>query len=227
MPLPAFIRQPIAELLVVHHHQFVLDALSCVLNREPDLDVAGTAGSLAELAELSLRGHLRPDVILLDQTLPDGTGVDACRMAKASWPGASIVMLTGSGSPSALMGAVEAGADGYLVKSESMVSVLATVRSAAAHELLLTPAVVGEIARRLARVTPTQVLLKPLTPRELTVLKALALGHSTGVIAEELGLSPGTIRVHVEAIRRKFHASSRLEAVSAAVQHHIVDVTAK
>ena len=214
----------VANVLLVDDHQFVLDALCRIVAREPDLAVAGTAGSLAELAELSAHGRLRPDVILLDYGLPDGTGADACRLAKASWPDARIVMLTGADASDTMVHAIEAGADGYLVKSESVATVLATIRAAAAHELLLTAEIVGEIARRLADVTPEQILLAPLTPRELTVLKALALGHSTGAIATDLGLSPGTVRVHVEAIRRKFHVSTRLEAVSAAVQHHIVDV---
>jgi len=214
----------IVRVILVDDHQFVLDAMTRVVDREGDLVVVGTASSLAGLAELSAHGHLHPDVVLLDDSLPDGTGVDACRLAKASWPEARIVMLTGTQRQDALIQAVEAGADGYLVKTESVATVLSTIRAAAAHELLLTPEIVGEIARRLAGVMPGQVLLTHLTPRELTVLKALAMGHSTGVIAADLGLSPGTVRVHVEAIRRKFHVSTRLEAVSAAVQHHIVDV---
>ena len=223
-PPAALFHARIAGILLVDDHEFVLDALSRIVSRERDLRVVGTAGSLADLAELSAHGHVHPDVILLDYSLPDGTGPDACRLAKASWPDARIVMLTGTATPEGLIHAIEAGADGYLVKTESVATVLATVRAAAAHELLLTAEIVGEIARRLAGVTPEQVLLTPLTPRELTVLKALAMGHTTGAIAIDLGLSPGTVRVHVEAIRRKFHASSRLEAVSAAVQHHIVDV---
>ena len=196
-----------------------------VVAREPDLTIAGTAGSLAELAELAAHGRVRPDVVVLDYALPDGTGVDACRVAKAAWPDARIVMLTGVDEPDLLVRTIEAGADGYLCKGESVQTVLAMIRAAAAHEQLLTPEIVGDIARRLATVTPEQVLLTPLTPRQLTVLKALALGHSTVDIATNLGLSQGTVRVHVEAIRRKFHVSSRLEAVSAAVQHHIVDVS--
>jgi DNA-binding NarL/FixJ family response regulator len=224
VPSAALFHERLARVVLVDDHRFVLDALTKVIAREPDLTVVATATSLAELAELAAHGHVHPDVVLLDYSLPDGTGVDACRLAKAAWPHARVVILTGTELPDTLVHAIEAGADGYLVKSESVATVLATVRAAAAHELLLTPAIVGEIARRLAHVTPEQVLLTPLTPRELTVLKALALGHSTGLIASDLGLSQGTVRVYIEAIRRKFHVSSRLEAVSAAVQHHIVEV---
>jgi DNA-binding NarL/FixJ family response regulator len=223
-PVPeAFDDQP-ARVLLVEDQQFVLDATARVVALEPDLAIVGTAGSVAALAELAAHGRIRPDVVVLGYALPDGTGLDACRVAKAAWPDARIVMLTGVDEPDLLVNAIEAGADGYLRKGESVETVLAMIRAAAAHELLVTPAIVGEIARRLATVTPQQVLLTPLTPRELTVLKALALGRSTVGIATELDLSPGTVRVHVEAIRRKFQVSSRLEAVSTAVRHRIVEV---
>ena len=96
---------------------------------------------------------------------------------------------------------------------------------------MLSPAMLGVLAQRLADQPSTPIQLEhpqpePLTPRELAVLRALAKGRATRTIAEELGLSQGTVRVHVEAIRRKFHVTSKLEAVSSAIQHHIVEVAA-
>src|SRR6185503_12539656 len=94
---------------------------------------------------------------------------------------------------------------------------------------VLSPAMLGVLAGRLSAPesgAPSKRAGNPeaLTPRELTVLRALAKGRSTRAIANDLSLSQGTVRVYVEAIRRKFHVSSRLEAVSSAIAHHIVEI---
>lgn len=186
--------------------------------------VVGTAESLQALAEIPVS---RPDVVLMDYHLSDGTGAEGCRIAKARWPQARIVMLTGVDRGPAMLAAVEAGADGYLVKTGAQSEVVAAVRAAFRQEVLLSPDALGEIARGLGGPPRAPVLLEPLTPRELTVLKALALGRSTATIATDLGLRPGTVRVHVEAIRRKFSVSSKLEAVSIALRHRIVEIPSR
>jgi DNA-binding NarL/FixJ family response regulator len=160
----------------------------------------------------------------MDRVLPDGTGMDGCRVAKARWPDVKVLVLTGSVDPSDAFAAIESGADGYYLKVGTMTSVIDAIRSAVAGELLLTPAFLGDIARELGSRHAAQVLTEPLTPRELTVLRLLAFGHATRMIATELELSPGTVRVHVEALRRKFQVSSKLEAVSMAIQHRIIEI---
>ncbi|MGH9889470.1 MAG: response regulator transcription factor, partial [bacterium] len=97
------------------------------------------------------------------------------------------------------------------------------LRDAHAGRPIVSPELLGQIAQGL-RPTPAEPFLAaPLTPRELSVLRALADGHSTHVIASELGIAAGTVLRHVEAIRRKFGVSTRLEAVTKAIQHHIVE----
>lgn len=209
------------RVLLVDDHRMILDLLTASLGRWPDMQVVGTAESLRALAEIQIS---RPDVVLMDYHLADGTGAEGCRIVKARWPQARIVMLTGVDRGPVMLAAVEAGADGYLVKTGAQSEVVAAVRAAFGQEVLLSPDVLGEIARGLAGPPRAPVLLEPLTPRELTVLKALALGRSTATIATDLGMRPGTVRVHVEAIRRKFQVSSKLEAVSIAIRHRIVEV---
>jgi two-component system, NarL family, response regulator DevR len=209
---------------IVGHHALTLEALKRGFDSVPDIEVMGTATSLRELAELPDREAGRPDVMTLDQNLPDGTGIDACRLARARWPAVKILILAGNDDPGGELAAVEAGADGYISNMSGISSVIDAVRATFLGHLLLTPEVIGDITQRLADRSAERTLLQPLTPRELAVLRLLSLGNSTREMADTLVLREGTVRVHVEAIRRKFHASTRLEAVSTAIRHGIVEV---
>ncbi len=199
----------------------MLEALASVLGRQDDMLVVGSAGTIRELTELVLSS---PDVAIVDYHLPDGNGSDACRQIKARWPRTRVVMLSGSGGPNTVLSTLRAGADGYVNKVERLSVVVEAVRNAFAHRPLLAPAQLGLMANDL-RARPREAPLRePLTSRELTVLKSLALGRATRDIALDLGISEGTVRRHVEAIRRKFGVASKLEAVSAALRHRIVEL---
>jgi two-component system nitrate/nitrite response regulator NarL len=215
------------RVVLVDDHQMLLEALGAALAASADIEVIGVAASLADLRELKVG---RPDVVLMDYHLPDGTGADGCRLAKARWPQVRVVILTGAGQQEAAVASVTSGADGFLIKAGRLVVLIEAIKTAFARHPVLSPEVLGELARQLqesrTESTSARTAPDPLTPRELTVLRALSLGRSTGDIASELALSQGTVRVHVEAIRRKFHASSRLEAVSSAIAFHIVEVPA-
>lgn len=218
-PIPPRIR-----VVVVDDHTLVLQALARSFEAAPDLVVVGTAASLHDLAALCTDPHLAPDVVVMDHHLSDGSGIDGCHLVRARWPRVHVLMLSGAGGTADTLAAIEAGADAYLLKTCHVGSMIESIRAAFAGELLLTPEMLGDIARQLPERQTEQVLLQPLTPRELTVLRLLSRGRSTRAIAGELELSQGTVRVHVEAIRRKFQVSSKLEAVSAAIRHRIVEV---
>lgn len=208
------------RVLLVDDHPLIIDAVAAMLSRQPDTEVVGTARTIRELGELEIA---RPDVVLMDYRLPDGNGTEGCRLVKARWPDARIVVLTGAEDQGAAAAVVEAGADGYLVKTEGLSTVIDAIRDAFERRLTLSPEILGDIARGLTARRAGRILLQPLTPRELMVLKALSRGQSTATIAAELGLVQGTVRVHVEAIRRKLNVSSRLEAVTAAIRYGIVE----
>lgn len=185
------------------------------------MEMVGIVDSLAALS--AFQGD-QPDVVLMDYGLPDGTGADGCRLAKARWPRARVIVVTAGMSEAATLSVVEAGADGYVLKSGRVLELVTAIRAAFEGRLVLTAALLGHIAQTLPDRRPVRVLSEPLTPRELTVLRALARGASTRAIAADLGLREGTVRVHVEAIRRKFGVSSKLEAVSVALRHRIVEM---
>jgi DNA-binding NarL/FixJ family response regulator len=159
----------------------------------------------------------------MDYLLPDGTGAEATRIAKARWPRVRVVMLTGSGGNQTTLESVQAGADGYLTKGGRLDEVVSAVRSVRFGGIQLEPGVIGEIAQRLNDAPRQAPLAQALTGRELEVLRHLGGGRSGRAIAAELNLSPETVRTHIQAIRRKLGASSRLEAVAIALRRGLIE----
>lgn len=206
-------------MLLVDDHQLVAQAIERFLNARDGIAVIGVVGSVAELA----RFPSRPDVVLMDYALPDGTGAEGTRIAKARWPGVRAVMLTGMAGNETTFETVQAGADGYLTKGGALEEVVAAVRSVDAGEILLPPAMIAEIAQRLADAPRPAPLARALSGRELEVLRHLAAGRSSRAMAAELRVSPETVRTHVQSIRRKLGASSRLEAVAVALRRGLIE----
>jgi len=216
-------RKPIRVLLVEDEH-LVASLLARILAQEPDLHVVGVAGSVAEAKALARE---RPDVVLMDYRLPDGTGADATRAIKARWPSARVVMLTAVADDETMMDSILAGADGYLTKDRAVGEVADAVRAARAGETLLPRSVILDIAARVvaARDRPSERRpIEPLTARELDVLRALAEDLSSQQICERLVIAPNTLRTHVQNITGKLHVRSKLEAVAFALRHRLIEV---
>ena len=215
-------RKPI-RVLLVEDERLVATLLSRILGQEPDFQVIGVAGSVAEANAMARE---RPDVVLMDYRLPDGNGAAATRAIKARWPSARIVMLTAVADDETMMESIMAGADGYLTKDRAVEEVANAVRAASAGETLLPRSVILDIARRVseARGRPSErPSIEPLTSRELDVLRALAEGLSTTEICARLLIAPNTLRTHVQNITGKLHAHSKLEAVAYAIRYRLID----
>lgn len=215
-------RKPI-RVLLVEDERLVATLLSRILGQEPDFQVIGVAGSVAEANAMARE---RPDVVLMDYRLPDGNGAAATRAIKARWPSARIVMLTAVADDETMMESIMAGADGYLTKDRAVEEVANAVRAASAGETLLPRSVILDIARRVseARGRPSErPAIEPLTSRELDVLRALAEGLSTTEICARLLIAPNTLRTHVQNITGKLHAHSKLEAVAYAIRYRLID----
>jgi DNA-binding NarL/FixJ family response regulator len=211
------------RVLFVEDHRLLADSLSALLRREPDIAVVGVAGSVAEAKELARN---RLDVVLMDYQLPDGTGAEATRAIKARWPAARVIMVTALTDDETVLESIQAGADGYLTKDRAAEEVVLAVRAAFAGETLLPRSVIAEIARRVAlskERTDERLMIEPLTPRELEVLRALSEGLSTPEICERLFIAPNTLRTHVQNIMGKLRVHSKLEAVAFALRYRLVD----
>jgi DNA-binding NarL/FixJ family response regulator len=211
------------RVLLVEDHQLLGDALSALLRREPDMEIVGVAGTVADAKVMSRE---RLDVVLMDYRLPDGTGAEATRAVKARWPGARVVMVTAITDDETVLESIQAGADGYVTKDRAAEDVVKAVRAAHAGETLLPRSVIVEIARRVAAARERgddRPPVESLTPRELEVLRALTAGRSTPEICEQLFIAPNTLRTHVQNIMSKLHVHSKLEAVAFALRHRLVE----
>lgn len=211
------------RVLLVDDHQLLTDGLARLLSQEEDIEVVGTARSVAD-ARSAARERL--DVVLMDYRLPDGTGADAARHIKTIWPAARVIMLTAVTDDETVLESIQAGADGYLTKHRPSDEVVEAVRAAHAGEILLPRSVVIDIARRVASARERGAVRSPveqLTPRELEVLRALSEGLSSREICGRLFIAPNTLRTHVQNIMGKLRVHSKLEAVAFALRHRLVE----
>ena len=212
---------PPIRVLLVDDHAVFCDALTAILRLEADIEVVGRGGSMKEAVEAARA--LRPDVVLLDVHMPDGSGIDATAVIKKERPQTQVVILTSDEEEAVLRSAVNAGVTGYLSKHEAAAQVLQAVRSAARGEALIAPYMLARLLEGIQRPTAPQ-RLTPLTARELTVLTELASGHDNEAIARALRMSPNTVRTHVQNILSKLGVHSKLEAVAMAIRQGWVHI---
>jgi DNA-binding NarL/FixJ family response regulator len=209
--------KPVAErILLVDDHPLTRSALAALLQQH-GFEVVGEAEDGQQAIERAAR--LRPDLILLDLSMPGLDGLSALPQLREAAPDCEVVVLTASGTEENLLGAIRAGAAGYLLKSEPPARIVDFLRGAAHGEAALS----GAVARRLleqvregSRGTgvPDEIA-SALSARELEVLLLLDEHLATEEIAKRLFISEHTVRSHVKSLLRKLGVSSRREALEA------------
>lgn len=212
------------RVLLVDDHASFRQPLAFMLEREPDITVAGQAGSVAEARPL-LRGV---DVAVIDLALPDGDGAALIDELRRVNPRAVALVLTASADRRHLARAVEAGAVGVMHKAAGVAEIIAAIRRLGAGEWLLSPREIVEMLRLAGQEREqsreAQAALARLTPREREVLEALAEGLSDRAIAARLYISPETVRTHMASILSKLGVQSRLQALVFAIRHGAVRI---
>jgi DNA-binding NarL/FixJ family response regulator len=203
------------RVLIVDDHPLTRDALRGLLSAN-GFEVVGEASSGAEAIELA--GELRPQLVLLDLSMPEMNGVEALPQLLEAAPGVEVVMLTASEDDSSLLAAIRAGAAGYLLKSEPPERIVGFLRGVVRGEAALSGAVarrlldqVREGGRRGSDVP--QAIAETLSARELEVLLLLDQHLGTEEIAQRLFISEHTVRSHVKNLLAKLGVSSRREAL--------------
>jgi DNA-binding NarL/FixJ family response regulator len=203
------------RVVVVDDDRLLTDALRLAWEREADVEIVGQAHTGAE--GLAVARRERPDVVLMDHNLPDTTGAATTAALHAELPGVAVVIMTIEPSDEAMLAAVEAGASGFLAKTDGIRPLAEAVRRAANGEMLIPAATIARLlglARdRRRRQAEQHGLVERLTARELEVLQLMAQGLDTKALADRLVLGQTTVRTHVAAVLGKLDAHSRLEAV--------------
>jgi two-component system nitrate/nitrite response regulator NarL len=201
--------------LVVDDHPLFRKGVVQLLAMEPSIDVVGEAGNRAQALAV-VRQH-EPDLILLDLNLKAENGLDVLAALKAEDPSRRVVMLTVSDAAEDLIGAIRAGADGYLLKDMEPEQLLDRVRAALAGETVIGPALAARLADALRQEAQDNASgvrreMAQLTEREREVLRCLADGQSNKRIARSLSITEGTVKVHVKNLLKKLSFRSRVEA---------------
>ncbi|MEO6372487.1 MAG: response regulator transcription factor [Acidimicrobiales bacterium] len=208
------------RLMLADDHRMLREGLSRSM-REQGFDIVGEAGDGAEAVALALT--VRPDVILMDVTMPEIDGVEACRQVRAQLPDTKVVMLTMHADQGVLTSAIRAGATGYLVKDCSTEEIASAVRMAAGGETALSPQLAASMLNEVRRWDqPHKEEERVVTKREEEVLQLIADGCSTPEVAEKLYISQKTVKNHLASIYQKLDARDRTQAVLQAVRMGIV-----
>jgi DNA-binding NarL/FixJ family response regulator len=205
------------RVLLADDHQLLRQAIRRALE-DAGMTVVAEAGDGGEAVRLA--GELKPDVVVMDVSMPVLDGVEATRRVHAELPELPIVILTMHGDEAVRREAVEAGASGFLAKDVSMQEVVSTVTQAAGGDVALSTELAAEILAELedgADRPPS-----PLTPREEEVLQLIADGCSTSEVASNLFISGKTVKNHLASIYEKLEARDRTQAVLSAVRIGII-----
>jgi NarL family two-component system response regulator LiaR len=230
---------PPARLLIADDHDLVREGLLAVLEGEPDLQVVGEARNGREAVELCRQVH--PDLVLMDVRMPEMDGLAATRAIKEELPTTSVVMVTMHENPDYLLEAIRAGAAGYILKDAAGERLVEAVRRTLEGEVPLNEGLAMQLLQRLAgeedlggrggggassvgeeRKRPAP-MPKGITPREAEVLRLLAQGRTNPQIAQDLTVSRGTAKIHVQNIIAKLGVSDRTQAAVRAIELGIFD----
>lgn len=203
------------RLLLVDDHPVVRDGLRRIQEIWPALRIVGEAGS-GRTAVQAARQE-RPDVVLMDVRLPDGDGIEACREIKEFLPGAKILFLTSYADNRFVLAAMEAGADGYLLKESGSHRIVAAIQTVLSGGTVFDPVVAREALDRVSGSAPNP--LGALTRLESRVLAEVASGKTDKEVAAALDLSPKTARNYVSRIFAKLNVRTRTEAALLHVRH--------
>lgn len=212
---------PKYRILLVDDHEVVRLGLKSLLDRHPQFEVVGEAGTAKESLEQVARLH--PDVVLMDIRLPGTSGIDACEEIVTNYPNTKVIMLTSYAEDDMLFSAIRAGASGYVLKQIGAEDLVRAIESVGKGEGLLDPAVTQRVFQEVRRAVKEEEAsaFASLSQQERHVLLLVSEGKTNREIARTLYLGEGTVRNYVSSILSKLGVSNRAEAAAYAVEHNL------
>ena len=207
------------RILVADDHPMLREGLVGVLSTQPDFEVVGEASDGAEAVRLA--ESLHPDVILLDLEMPGTDGVAALEGLRDAGSEARAVVFTAYDNDERILGALRAGARGYLLKGASRAEIFSAIRTVHAGGSLLQPDVTARLLEHIGR-NDEGARDEQLTPRELEVLGLISQGLQNSEIAAQLFVTERTVKFHVSSILAKLGADNRTEAVAIAARRGLI-----
>jgi two-component system, NarL family, response regulator LiaR len=209
------------RILVVDDHSVVRQGLKMFLGLDTELEVVGEAGDGAEA--INRCRELSPDVVLMDMLMPVMDGIAATAAIRQEMPDTEVIALTSVLEDEAVIGAVKAGAIGYLLKDTQQEELRRAIKAAAAGQVQLSPAAAARLMREVR--TPELPAVDSLTERENDVLRLLAQGKANKEIAMELVIGEKTVKTHVSNILSKLGVQSRTQAALFAAQNGLAELS--
>lgn len=210
--------QPI-RVMLVDDHEVVRQGIRALLKAAGGIEVAGEAGGVKESIEVA--ESTRPDVVVMDVRLIDGSGIEATREIRAARPQTQVIMLTSFADDEALFASIMAGASGYVLKQVKGDELVRSIRTVAAGGSLLDPAVTGAVLDRLrkGKHLMKDERLARLSPQEERILTLVADGKTNKEIGEKLHLAEKTVKNYVSSILSKLEVARRAEAAAYLARH--------
>jgi DNA-binding NarL/FixJ family response regulator len=200
------------RILIADDHYIVRMGLVALMSTEPDMEVVAEAADGVQAVELFRKHH--PDLAVLDMRMPVRNGIETTREIRTTFPTAKVLILTAFDGGEDIHKALQAGAQGYVLKSSTGEKLIPAIRAVAAGQRWVPQ----EVASRLT----ARNLFEELTPRELQVLQLLAKGRANKEIADVLRITEYTAKDHLKSILAKLRVADRTEAVTAAIQRGII-----
>ena len=207
------------RVMLVDDHEIVRDGIRAMLETQDDIIIATEAGSVRDAIDEAAR--TRPDVIVMDVRLTDGSGIEATREIRAARPATKVLMLTSFADDEALFASIMAGASGYVLKQVKSNDLLHAIRAVGAGDSLLDPSVTTAVLDRLRK--GKQLMgdekLARLSPQEERILQQIADGKTNKEIGDDLSLAEKTVKNYVSSILSKLDVARRAEAAAYLARH--------
>jgi two-component system, NarL family, response regulator DevR len=210
---------PPLRVMLVDDHEIVRDGIRAMLEAQDDIVVTTEAGTVRDAIDEAAR--TRPDVIVMDVRLTDGSGIEATREIRAARPATKVLMLTSFADDEALFASIMAGASGYVLKQVKSNDLLHAIRAVGAGDSLLDPTVTTAVLDRLrkGKQLMTDEKLARLSPQEERILQQIADGKTNKEIGDDLSLAEKTVKNYVSSILSKLEVARRAEAAAYLARH--------